>query len=132
MLSERISSQCKMRSIVRSGFDHQLSRSRKWFHRWRCKGRSWVFRLWLEVELTTHHSFAHFKFHIVSAQYQRIRTGQTSSHAELQRFKVHIFWEGHKTLQNLHRRFVLCSNSQICGGDFLKLCGLLKMYLYEL
>ena len=32
MLSERISPQCKMRSIVRSGFDHRLSRSRKWFH----------------------------------------------------------------------------------------------------
>ena len=24
-------------------------------------------------------------------------------------FKVHIFWEGHKILRNLHRRFVLCS-----------------------
>ena len=29
--------------------------------------------------------------------------------------KVHIFWEGHKFLRNFHRRFVLCSNSQICG-----------------
>ena len=35
--------------------------------------------------------------------------------------KVHIFWEGHKILQNLHRRFVLCSSSQIYSGDFLKL-----------
>ena len=26
--------------------------------------------------------------------------------------------EGHKILQNLHRRFVLCSASQIYGGDF--------------
>ena len=24
--------------------------------------------------------------------------------------KVHIFWEGHKFLWNLHCRFVLCSN----------------------
>ena len=24
------------------------------------------------------------------------------------RGKVHIFWEGHKILRNLHRRFVLC------------------------
>ena len=31
--------------------------------------------------------------------------------------KVHIFWEGHKFLRNLHRRFVL-SKSQIYGGDF--------------
>ena len=27
--------------------------------------------------------------------------------------KVHIFWEGHKFLRNLHRRFVLYSASQI-------------------
>ena len=27
--------------------------------------------------------------------------------------KVHIFREGHKILQNLHRRFVLCSASQV-------------------
>ena len=30
--------------------------------------------------------------------------------------KVHIFWEGHKILQNLHSRFVLCSASQIYGA----------------
>ena len=29
------------------------------------------------------------------------------------RIKVHKFWEGHKILQNLQRRFVLCSASQI-------------------
>ena len=34
--------------------------------------------------------------------------------------KVHIFWEGHNFLQNLHRRFVLFSNGQIYGGDFEK------------
>ena len=27
-------------------------------------------------------------------------------------FKVHIFWEGHKILRNLHLTFVLCSASQ--------------------
>ena len=27
--------------------------------------------------------------------------------------KVHIFWEGHKILQNLHSRCVLCSNRHI-------------------
>ena len=42
--------------------------------------------------------------------------------------KVHIFWEGHKILRNLHRRFVLCSNGQIYGGDFAKFCGLLRIY----
>ena len=46
--------------------------------------------------------------------------------------KVHIFWEGHKILRNLHRRFVLCSNGQIYGGDFAKFCGLLRIYeLYQ-
>ena len=33
-------------------------------------------------------------------------------------FKVHIFWEGHKILRNLHPRFVLRSNGQIYIGDF--------------
>ena len=42
--------------------------------------------------------------------------------------KVHIFWEGHKILRNLHRRFVLCSNSQIYGGDFAKHFRLLRIY----
>ena len=42
--------------------------------------------------------------------------------------KVHIIWEGHKILQNLDRRFVLCSNGQIYGGDFAKFCGFLRLY----
>ena len=42
--------------------------------------------------------------------------------------KVHKFWEDHKFLQNLHRRFVLCSNGQIYSEDFTKFCGLLRIY----
>ena len=42
--------------------------------------------------------------------------------------KVHIFWEGHKILRNLHQLFVLCTASQIIGGDFAKFCGLLRIY----
>ena len=42
--------------------------------------------------------------------------------------KVHIFWEGHKILRNLRRRFVLCSASQIYSGDFAKFYGLLRIY----
>ena len=34
-------------------------------------------------------------------------------------------------MRNLHRRFVLCSNGQIYGGDFTKFCGVLRI-LYEL
>ena len=42
--------------------------------------------------------------------------------------KVHIFWEGHKILQNLHRRFYRYYIGQIYGADFAKICGLLRMY----
>ena len=43
--------------------------------------------------------------------------------------KVHIFWEGHQFLRNLHCRFVLCSNGQIYSWDFAKLCGLILVSL---
>ena len=47
--------------------------------------------------------------------------------------KVHILWEGHIVLRNLHLTFVLCSASQKLGEDFAKNCGLLRIYeLYEL
>ena len=46
--------------------------------------------------------------------------------------KVHIFWEGHKIWRNLHRRFDCYYIGQIFGGDFAKICGLLRMYeLYQ-
>ena len=41
-------------------------------------------------------------------------------------FQIKI--EGQKILQNLHQLFVLCIASQIIGGDFAKLCGLLRIY----
>ena len=31
-------------------------------------------------------------------------------------------------MRNLHRRFGLCSASQIYGGDFAKFCGLLRIF----
>ena len=44
-------------------------------------------------------------------------------------FKVHIFWEGHKLLQNFHFRFfVLCRNGQIYDGYFPKFPALLRIY----
>ena len=47
--------------------------------------------------------------------------------------KVHIFWEGHKNLRNLHCKFALCSNGQIYRGDFAKFWGHLRIYeLYKL
>ena len=47
--------------------------------------------------------------------------------------KLHIFWEGHKILRNLHRRYDWHYTGQIYGGDLAKFCGLLRMYeLYEI
>ena len=42
--------------------------------------------------------------------------------------KVHIFWEGHKILRNLHQLFDWQYIGQIIGGDFAKFCGLLRIY----
>ena len=38
--------------------------------------------------------------------------------------KIYIFWEGHKILRNPHRYYV----GQIYGGDFAKICSLLRIY----
>ena len=47
--------------------------------------------------------------------------------------KVHIFWEGHKILRNLHQFCVLCTASQTIGRYFAKFCGPLRIYeLYQL
>ena len=35
-------------------------------------------------------------------------------------FKLHIFWEGHKILRNLHCRFDSYYIGQIYSGDFAK------------
>ena len=43
-------------------------------------------------------------------------------------FKVNIFWEGHKILQNLDRRFDWHYIGQIYDGDFATFCGLLRIY----
>ena len=42
--------------------------------------------------------------------------------------KVHILWEGHKILQNLHLTFDHSTYSQRLRGDFAKFCGLLRIY----
>ena len=41
--------------------------------------------------------------------------------------KVHIFWEGHKILRNLHLTFdcVYCSQKKV--GDFARFFGLLRI-----
>ena len=50
------------------------------------------------------------------------------SHYENYSVKVHIFWEGHKILGNLHQLFDWYYTGQIIGGDFAKFCGLLRKY----
>ena len=42
--------------------------------------------------------------------------------------KVHIFWEGHKILRNLHLTFDCMYCGQKLGEDFAKFCGLLRKY----
>ena len=42
--------------------------------------------------------------------------------------KVHIFWEGHKILRNLHQLFDWQYIGQIIDGYFAKCCGLLRIY----
>ena len=42
--------------------------------------------------------------------------------------KVHIFWEDHKILRNLHRRFDRSYIGQIYGGNFENISGVLRIY----
>ena len=42
--------------------------------------------------------------------------------------KLHIFWEGHKILQNLQLTFDCMYCSQKLGEDLAKFCGLLRIY----
>ena len=48
--------------------------------------------------------------------------------SDLNVVKVRTFWEGHKILRYLHCRFDLYYTGQIYGGDFAKICGLLRIY----
>ena len=43
-------------------------------------------------------------------------------------FKVHLFWEGHKVLRNLHLTFDNSTYSQKLVEDLAKFCGLLRIY----
>ena len=74
---------------------------------------------------TFSHSITHFSFRLFSNKKfcQSLVPDQT-----LNFVKVHIFLEGHKILQNLHRIFDRYYIEQIYGGDFSRFCGLLRMY----
>ena len=53
---------------------------------------------------------------------------QVSRRLQVFLIKVHIFWEGHKILRNLHQLFDWQYIGKIIGGDFAKVCGLLRIY----
>ena len=53
-------------------------------------------------------------------------------HERLPVGKVHTFREGHKILRNLRRRFVLCSASQICSGDFATFVAFSEYMILEI
>ena len=68
-------------------------------------------------------------FNIFFASQNKLSTFEITWHSRSDRSitsKVHIFWEGHKILRNLHLTFVLCSQKK--SGDFTKFCGLLRIY----
>ena len=57
-----------------------------------------------------------------------LKSGQIKKIKALYYVKVHIFWEGHKILQNLHLNFDYSTYSQKLGEDFAKFCDLLRIY----
>ena len=71
-------------------------------------------------------SYSYHRVFPAICKYYRVSPQHTQSFPL--KIKVHIFWEGHKILRNLHQLFVLCTASQIIGGDFAKFCGLLRIY----
>ena len=79
--------------------------------------------------------FKHNKVLLIFSYYHFLRLWQKSAKQKSLVFwniKVQIFYEGHKILRNLHRRFDRYYIGQIYGGDFAKLCGLLRIYeLYK-
>ena len=61
-------------------------------------------------------------------QFRQCKLPKNKKSQALNYDKVHIFWEGHKTLRNLHRRFDQYCMGQIYGGYFPKFAGLLTIY----
>ena len=74
---------------------------------------------------TMHYSWSRKEFFLLLFFFSLLLVRDTLS---LSFLKVHIFWEGHKILRNLHRRFDRYYIGQIYSGDFAKLCGLLRIY----
>ena len=54
--------------------------------------------------------------------------GSFSIKLKICKFKFHIFWEGHKFLRNLHRRFVYVETVKSLVEISQKFCDLLRIY----
>ena len=76
-----------------------------------------------------------FSTFFINRNKSRLSAAMCSSvyrHLPARSFKVHIFWEGHKFLRNIHRIFDCYYIGQIYGGDFSNICSLLRIYeLYQ-
>ena len=64
----------------------------------------------------------------IFAHFLQVPHCKNTGSADTQLSKVHIFWEGHKILRNLHLTFDCSTYSQNLGEDFAKFCGLLRIY----
>ena len=87
--------------------------------------------MWLQIEKTLElesYIFEALNFGFVKPVISKKATKIDEIFTVALTLKVHIFWEGHKILQNLHGRFDLYYIGQIYGGDFEKFRGLLKIY----
>ena len=66
------------------------------------------------------------KFEFINCAMTKYTTHQDARQENLN--NVHIFWEGHKILQNLPLTFDCSIYSQKLGEDFARFCGLLWTY----
>ena len=83
-----------------------------------------VFWMWLSALLRPHRSVHVLSFRLYPNFIQLSNSNKNSfcSNYTQKYGKVHIFWEGHKILRNLHRRFDRYYIG-IYGQNFAKLCG---------
>ena len=93
---------------------------------------------WMSETVSVHNMFSPgraWNFHVLNLQFNEqsvviLWVSWCKNKSFWQRFtcKVHIFWEGHKILRNLHLTFDYSTYSQKLSEDFAKFCGLLRIY----
>ena len=86
------------------------------------------FQTWLSTKIL---GYFQFRFYLMAIYRESTQYLNSWWAFKLQWYffvKVHIFWEGHKILQNLHQLFDWQYIGQTIGRDFEKICGLLRIY----